>query len=76
MLARDLGADLLVIATDVDAVYLDWGTPQQRAVGRGARPDALHAHDFAAGSMGPKVAAACDFAAATGDRPSSARSPS
>ena len=65
VLAEGLGADLLVIATDVDAVYLDWGTPQQAAVAE-ASPDALHAHGFAAGSMGPKVAAASSFAAATG----------
>ena len=75
VLAEGLGADLLVIATDVDAVYLDWGTPQQAAVAA-ASPDALDAHGFAAGSMGPKVAAASRFAAATGRRPSSARSPS
>ena len=34
MLARDLGADLLLILTDVDAVYADWGTPQQRPLPR------------------------------------------
>jgi carbamate kinase len=65
VLAKDLGADLLVIATDVDAVYLDWGTPQQSAVAS-AGPDALAALGFAAGSMGPKVAAASSFASATG----------
>jgi carbamate kinase len=65
VLAKDLGADLLVIATDVDAVYLDWGTPQQSAVAS-ASPDALAALGFAAGSMGPKVAAASSFASATG----------
>ena len=57
----DLEADLLVIATDADAVYLDWGTPHQRAIGRVA-PDALGAARLPAGSMGPKVEAACDFA--------------
>ena len=35
MLAADLGADALLIVTDVDAVYTDWGTPQQRAIKRG-----------------------------------------
>src|SRR4029077_13532573 len=32
VLARDLGAELLLILTDVDAVYADWGTPKQRAL--------------------------------------------
>jgi len=65
LLARQLEADLLVIATDVDAVYLDWGQATQRAL-RSASPQALRALEFPAGSMGPKVAAACDFALATG----------
>jgi carbamate kinase len=65
VLAGDLGADLLVIATDVDAVYLDWGTPQQRAV-VAAHPDALDPTLFPAGSMGPKVEAAAHFARASG----------
>jgi carbamate kinase len=65
VLAKDLDADLLVIATDVDAVYLDWGTPQQAAVAA-ASPEALHAYGFAAGSMGPKVSAAASVATATG----------
>jgi carbamate kinase len=61
LLARSLGADVLVVATDVDAVRLDWGTPAARSV-RAAHPDALEALGFPAGSMGPKVAAACEFA--------------
>lgn len=61
VLAKDLDADLLVIATDAAAVFLDWGTPAQRGIATAA-PDALAAYDFAAGSMGPKVEAACDFA--------------
>jgi len=65
VLAQDLHADLLVIATDVDAVYLDWGTPQQRAVAV-AHPDALDPGLFPAGSMGPKVEAAAQFARASG----------
>ncbi|MFN8155794.1 MAG: carbamate kinase [Candidatus Nanopelagicales bacterium] len=60
VLAQDLDADLLVIATDTDAVYLDWGTPEQRAV-VSASPEALSALDLPAGSMGPKVEAACQF---------------
>jgi carbamate kinase len=65
LLARELKADLYVMLTDADAVYVDWGRPTQRAIRR-ATPDALSAMTFAAGSMGPKVAAACRFAKATG----------
>jgi carbamate kinase len=67
LLARDLDADLFVMLTDADAVYLDWGTPTQRAIRR-ATPAALSDIRFAAGSMGPKVAAACAFAQATGKK--------
>ena len=65
MLAADLGADALLIMTDVDAVYTGWGTPQQTAITR-ATPEELGASEFAEGSMGPKVRAACQFAAQTG----------
>jgi carbamate kinase len=67
VLARDLGADTLIIATDVDGVYLDWGTPESRLIRR-AHPDHLEPRDFAAGSMGPKVTAAVQFARETGGR--------
>lgn len=67
LLARELGADLLAILTDVDAIYVDWGKPTQRAIRR-ASPEALSALSFPAGSMGPKVEAACRFAAATSNR--------
>jgi carbamate kinase len=60
LLARDLEADALAIVTDVDAVYEGWGTPEQRAIRR-ASPEALAGSEFAAGSMGPKVKAACWF---------------
>ena len=65
LLARELDADLFVMATDADAVYLNWGKPEARAIKR-ARPAFLHSHDFPAGSMGPKVEAACRFAESTG----------
>jgi carbamate kinase len=65
LLATDLGADVLAIVTDVDAVYTGWGTPEQQAIRR-ASPDALAASEFAAGSMGPKVRAACRFVEQTG----------
>jgi len=65
LLAADLAADAFLMLTDVDAVYLDWGTAQQRLVRR-ARPDELSAHQFPPGSMGPKVEAACQFAVTPG----------
>jgi carbamate kinase len=65
LLARELDADLFIMATDADAVYLDWGKPGQRAIRRAA-PAALGACSFAEGSMGPKVEAAIDFAGRTG----------
>ena len=65
MLARDLRADALAIVTDVDAVYDEWGKPEQRAIRR-ASPEALGEAEFAAGSMGPKVKAACSFVEETG----------
>jgi carbamate kinase len=67
LLARQLDADFFIMATDADAVYIDWGKPSQRAI-RSAHPDALRSHTFPAGSMGPKVEAACHFAGATGKK--------
>ncbi|WP_454255501.1 carbamate kinase [Pseudomonas sp. Marseille-Q8238] len=65
LLAEQLDADLLVIATDVSAAFIDWGLPTQKAIAQ-AHPDALQQLKFAAGSMGPKVQAACEFARHTG----------
>jgi carbamate kinase len=65
LLARELEADLLVMLTDADAVYADWGKPTQRPIRR-TSPEALAGTQFAAGSMGPKVDAACRFASKTG----------
>lgn len=67
LLAEGLDADVLVLATDVDAVYVDWGSSNQRALGR-VTPADLRENDFAAGSMGPKVEAVCRFADGTGKR--------
>lgn len=67
LLARDLDADLFVIATDVDGVYLDWGKPEQRVLAR-ATPAEMKAYNFPAGSMGPKVQAAVQFVERTGKR--------
>ena len=65
LLARELDADLFIMATDVDGVYRDWGTPAQ------ARIDDIHVGSlelstFPAGSMGPKVEAAANFVRETG----------
>nr|WP_144156218.1 carbamate kinase [Paraburkholderia sp. BCC1885] len=67
LLAREIDADLFVIATDVSGVYLDWGMPAARLIRR-ASPAALEGMGFAAGSMGPKVEATCEFAMRTGRR--------
>ena len=65
LLARELDADLFIMATDVDAVYLDWGTPAERGIRRAA-PEHVQQHHFTPGSMGPKVEAACQFVELTG----------
>lgn len=67
LLARELDVDCLAIATDVDAVYLDFGQPTQRPLRR-VSPMAINAQHFPAGTMGPKVEAACAFVRATGRR--------
>lgn len=64
LLAEQLEADLLVIATDVDGVYTGWGTPQQARLGN-VTVDQVVEMNLPAGSMGPKVAAACGFATQT-----------
>jgi carbamate kinase len=67
LLAREVEADLFVMATDVDGVYADWGTPEQRRLEK-ATPEELRRSEFAAGSMGPKVEAAARFVERTGKR--------
>jgi carbamate kinase len=65
LLAEQLESDLLVIATDVNAAYIDFGKPTQKAIAQ-AHPDEMEKLGFAAGSMGPKAQAACEFARHTG----------
>jgi carbamate kinase len=65
LLAADVDADLLLIATDVDAVYADWHTPCERVL-REMSVAGLRSMSFPEGSMGPKVEAACDFVSRTG----------
>jgi len=67
LLAEDVGAELFVMATDVDGVYEGWGTPDQRRLER-VTPDELAGREFASGSMGPKVEAALRFVRGTGHR--------
>jgi carbamate kinase len=67
MLAEQLDADLLVIATDVDGVYLDWGTSRAVRLDK-TTPDELDGLGLAEGSMGPKIEAAARFVRNTGKR--------
>jgi len=60
LLAVGVAADALLMLTDVEAVFADWGTPAQAPIRR-ASPEDFAAMAFAAGSMAPKVEAACEF---------------
>ena len=71
VLARDLGAELLLILTDVEAVYRDWGKPTQAPIERITVDEAERldrAGEFGEGSMAPKIRAAVDFVRRTGGR--------
>lgn len=64
LLASDLGADVLLILTDVEHVAVGFDTPQERALGSISVAEArshLDAGEFPHGSMGPKVEAVCRF---------------
>ena len=65
LLARELGADAFIMLTDVEAVYKDWDQPDAAAI-RCISPRKIRQFEFAAGSMAPKVEAACEFAEQTG----------
>jgi len=65
LLAEGLGADALLMLTDVPAVEVGWGTPRARRLGDVSAAE-LSGMSFAAGSMAPKVGAACRFAERTG----------
>ncbi len=67
LLASQLGADTLVLATDVDAVYADWESPGRRPLAR-VTPGQLRELELPAGSMGPKVEAALRFLDGGGGR--------
>ena len=64
LLARQVKADTLLMLTDVDAVYDRWGAPTSRRF-RNISPQNIRRFTFAAGSMGPKIDAACSFVEAT-----------
>jgi carbamate kinase len=71
VLAREVGVDVFVIATDVEGVAVSFGTPQQRFLRRLSPADAkkyLESGEFPPGSMGPKVQAALNFLGAGGKR--------
>ena len=67
LLAEQLGADVLLLLTDVAQVELDFGTDDARPIGQSS-PEFLREQHFPKGSMGPKVDAACRFVEATGRR--------
>ncbi len=67
LLAFELDAGLLILATDTDGVYLDWGAEDARRIER-TTPEQMEQHEFEEGSMGPKVEAACDFVRRSGGR--------
>ncbi len=67
LLAEELNADVLLLLTDVANVQVDFGTPQARAIGQ-TSVEQLRALDFPAGSMGPKIEAACQFVERTGGK--------
>jgi carbamate kinase len=65
LLAQGLGADALLLLTDVEAVEDAFGTPQAQPI-HWASPGELRARSFPAGSMGPKIEAVCRFVETTG----------
>jgi carbamate kinase len=67
LLAESVDADTLLLLTDVPCVYSGWGSPQATPIRR-ARPEEMRVLRLAAGSMGPKVAAACRFVERTGGK--------
>ena len=66
LLARTVRADTLILLTDVDGLYADWGTPEARRL-KQLSVSELDELDLASGSMGPKARAARDFVVRTGN---------
>ena len=67
LLAFELEADVLIMATDTEGVYLDWGTESEKIISE-TTPEEIRKYDFDIGSMGPKVEAACSFVERSGQR--------
>jgi carbamate kinase len=67
LLAFELEADLLIMATDTDGVYLDWGSNSEKIISK-TTPEEISKYSFDKGSMGPKVEAACSFVERSGQR--------
>lgn len=67
LLAFELEADLLIMATDTDGVYLDWGDDSEKIISK-TTPEEISKYSFDKGSMGPKVEAACSFVERSGQR--------
>ncbi len=70
-LAKCMGESLLIMLTDVDQVFLDYGRKEQRPLGTVTADEAesyLRAGQFPAGTMGPKVEAGIDFVRSGGER--------
>lgn len=65
LLAQEIKADAFLMLTDVEGVFAHWGTSDETLIGQ-TTPDIIELMSFPAGSMGPKVEAACDFVRATG----------
>ena len=67
LLAFELEADVLIMATDTEGVFQDWGTKNQKIISK-TTPEQIKKYDFDEGSMGPKVEAACSFVERSGQR--------
>lgn len=68
LLAKELGADRLVILTDVDNVYINYGKADQKRIKKMTTTQAHEwMHHFAGGSMKPKVEACVSFAEGGGE---------
>ena len=71
LLARELNADIFIMLTDADSVYVDWGTPNQQPIRRLPADRAVQMDEqgaFGEGSMAPKIRAAVDFVRRTKGR--------
>ena len=67
LLAFELEADVLIMATDTEGVFHDWGMKNQKLISK-TTPEQIKKYDFDKGSMGPKVEAACSFVERSGQR--------